>query len=128
MAVRSSREREPQATSEGAFLKRSRRPVGPFAASLVAPIFFDQESLHPPKLLKQIAWNVVRFLRQWVECIRHTGDSPSPKPMNRLHRAFPFTTYTVFFHLGTPVRHPKPIANSQSEQWHFRVFAKSRYY
>ena len=30
----------------GRLLKRSRRPVGPFAASLVAPIFLDQESLH----------------------------------------------------------------------------------
>ena len=51
----------------------------------------------------------------------HTAhpDSPSPKPMNRLHRAFPFTTYTVFFHLGTPVRHPKPIANSQKRAMAF---------
>ena len=109
MAVRSSREREPQATSEGAFLKRSRRPVGLFAASLVAPIFFDQESLHPPKLLKQIAWNVVQFLRQWVECIQTARASNGISGYSR--RAATLKKKRVSPHI---VRHSTAMALLQS--------------
>lgn len=106
-------------------LESAGRPVRCLARR---PIFFDQESLHPRKLSK--ADCLERSSAPAARGGVHTAhpDPPSPKPMNRLHRAFPYTAYTVFFHLGTPVRHAKPIANSQSEQWHFRVFAKSRYH
>ena len=62
------------------------------------PIFFDQESLHPRKLSK--ADCLERSSAPAARGGVHTAhpDPPSPKPMNRLHRAFPYTAYTVFFH------------------------------